>query len=47
MPTIGASALSNAEGDGLVDYVDADTIRIRYERDEMEKLVSFDDDVKT
>ncbi len=35
-----------AEGDGVVEYVDAKKIVIRYSRDEMEKLVSFDDDVK-
>jgi DNA-directed RNA polymerase subunit beta len=35
-----------AEGDGVVEYVDARKIVIRYSRDEMEKLVSFDDDVK-
>ncbi len=35
-----------AESDGVVEYVDANKIVIRYSRDEMEKLVSFDDDVK-
>ena len=35
-----------AEGDGVVEYVDAKKIVIRYSRDEMEKLVSFDNDVK-
>jgi DNA-directed RNA polymerase subunit beta len=35
-----------AEGDGVVEYVDAKKIVIRYSRDEMEKLVNFDDDVK-
>ncbi len=35
-----------AEGEGVVEYVDANKIIIRYSRDEMEKLVSFDDDVK-
>jgi len=39
--------LINAEGDGVVEYVDATEITIRYNRDEEEKLVSFDDDVKT
>ncbi len=39
--------LVNAEGEGVVEYVDAATITIRYKRDEMEKLVSFDDDLKT
>jgi len=44
---IDSRVLFNAEGDGLVEYVDADKVIIRYERDEMERLVSFDDDVKT
>jgi DNA-directed RNA polymerase subunit beta len=39
--------LLNAEYDGVVEYVDATTIRIRYNRTEDEKLVSFDEDVKT
>jgi DNA-directed RNA polymerase subunit beta len=39
--------LINAEGDGVVEYVDANEIRIRYNRKEEEKLVSFDDDLKT
>jgi DNA-directed RNA polymerase subunit beta len=39
--------LINAEGDGVVEYVDANEIRIRYSRHEHEKLVSFEDDVKT
>jgi DNA-directed RNA polymerase subunit beta len=38
--------LINAEGDGIVESVDAREIVIRYTRDEMEKLVSFDDDIK-
>ncbi len=38
--------LINAEGDGIVEYVDADEIVIRYSRMEEEKLVSFDDDIK-
>src|SRR5699024_11434447 len=38
--------LINAEGEGVVEYVDANEIRIRYERNEEEKLVSFDDDLK-
>jgi len=36
-----------AEGDGLVEYVDANEIVIRYTRMENEKLVSFEDDVRT
>ncbi len=33
-----------SEGDGVVEYVDADEIVIRYARTENEKFVSFDDD---
>ncbi len=39
--------LIHAEGDGLVEYVDANEIVIRYSRNDDEKLVSFDDDVKS
>jgi DNA-directed RNA polymerase subunit beta len=39
--------LINAEGDGVVDYVDSDKITITYKRTEDEKLVSFDQDHKT
>ncbi len=39
--------LINAEGDGVVEYVDANEIVIRYKRDEQAKLVSFDDDIKS
>jgi len=35
-----------AEGDGVVEYVDANEIVIRYTRTDEEKFVSFDDDVK-
>ena len=35
-----------AEGDGVVDYVDANEIVIRYSRSEAERLISFEDDVK-
>jgi DNA-directed RNA polymerase subunit beta len=35
-----------AEGKGLVEYVDAKEIVIRYERSEEDKFVSFDDDIK-
>jgi DNA-directed RNA polymerase subunit beta len=38
--------LLHAEGNGIVEYVDAKEIVIRYTRDENERLVSFDDDVK-
>src|SRR5690606_16741260 len=39
--------LINAEADGVVEYVDANEIKIRYDRSEDERLVSFDDDIKT
>jgi DNA-directed RNA polymerase subunit beta len=39
--------LINAEGDGVVEYVDAKKIIIRYERNEEQRLVSFEDDFKT
>ena len=38
--------LVNAEGNGVVEYVDANEIHIRYEMSDEEKLVSFDADVK-
>ncbi len=38
--------LINAEGDGVVDYVDAEKIVIEYKRNDTEKLVSFDGDKK-
>jgi DNA-directed RNA polymerase subunit beta len=38
--------LINAEGSGVVEYVDSDEIRIRYERKEEERLVSFEEDLK-
>ncbi len=39
--------LINAEGDGTVEYVDAEEITIKYERSSTDKLVSFKDDVMT
>ena len=39
--------LINAEGSGVVEYVDAEEIKIRYDRTDDDRLVSFDDDVKT
>lgn len=36
----------HAEGTGVVEYVDANEIHVRYERDEIERLVSFEDDLK-
>lgn len=40
-------ALINAEGDGVVEYVDANEIVIRYNRTEDDRLVSFDGDTKS
>ena len=37
----------NAEGDGIVDYVDANEIIISYDRTEIEQMVSFENNVKT
>jgi DNA-directed RNA polymerase subunit beta len=39
--------LINAEGQGVVEYVDANEIVIRYDRTEEDQLVSFEDDTKT
>ncbi len=39
--------LINAEGNGEVEYVDAQKITIKYDRTEEERMVSFDDDSKT
>ena len=39
--------LINAEGDGVVEYVDANEITIKYDRSEEERMVSFDSDSKT
>ncbi len=39
--------LINAEGDGLVEYVDANKITIKYDMTDDQKLVSFDGDTKT
>ncbi len=39
--------LINAEGDGVVEYVDANKITIKYDRTENERMVSFDEDSKT
>lgn len=38
--------LINAEGEGIVEYVDANEIVIRYDRSKNEEIVSFDDDIK-
>jgi len=39
--------LINAEGEGVVEYVDANEIVIRYDRTKKEQLVSFEDNRKT
>jgi DNA-directed RNA polymerase subunit beta len=39
--------LINAEGEGVVEYVDAQKIIIKYDRTDVERLVSFDTDEKT
>ena len=39
--------LINAEGDGVVEKVDANEITIKYDRTDEERMVSFDDDNKT
>ena len=39
--------LINAEGDGVVEYVDANEIVIRYDRTEEDQLVSFEDSKKS
>ncbi len=39
--------LINSEGDGVVEKVDARQITIRYHRNDTDKLVSFEDDIKS
>ena len=39
--------LINAEGDGVVTYVDADKVTIKYDRTEEQRMVSFEEDEKT
>lgn len=41
-----SNMLINAEGEGVVEYVDANEIIIRYDKSEEEMLVSFEDNVK-
>ena len=36
----------HAEGNGVIEYVDADHIHVRYDRGDKERLVSFEDDLK-
>lgn len=42
-----ARVLMNAEGDGVVQYVDADKIVIQYDRTEQEKIVTFEGELTT
>lgn len=35
-----------SEGNGVVEYVDANEIHVRYDRNEQQKLVSFEEDLK-
>jgi DNA-directed RNA polymerase subunit beta len=39
--------LINAEGDGVVEYVDAEKIVIKYDRTDEDQLVSFEDNITT
>ncbi len=39
--------LINAEGDGIIEYVDSQKITIKYDRTEAERLISFEEDSKT
>ncbi len=39
--------LINAEGDGVIEYVDAQKITIKYDRTDAERLISFEEDEKT
>ncbi|MBL0130260.1 MAG: DNA-directed RNA polymerase subunit beta [Chitinophagaceae bacterium] len=36
----------HSDGNGIVEYVDANEIHVRYDRDAQEKLVSFEDDLR-
>jgi len=36
----------HSDGNGVVEFVDANEIHVRYDRDEQEKLVSFEDDLR-
>jgi DNA-directed RNA polymerase subunit beta len=38
--------LINAEGNGVIEYVDAEVIHVRYERSETDQSISFEGDVK-
>ncbi|SIR37071.1 DNA-directed RNA polymerase subunit beta [Maribacter ulvicola] len=39
--------LINAEGDGVIEYVDAQKVTIKYDRTDEERLISFEEDSKT
>jgi len=39
--------LINAEGDGVIEYVDAQKVTIKYDRTDEERLISFEEDEKT
>ena len=39
--------LINAEGEGVIEYVDSQKITVKYKRTDAERLVSFEDDDKT
>ncbi|WP_027077785.1 DNA-directed RNA polymerase subunit beta [Maribacter antarcticus] len=39
--------LINAEGDGVIEYVDSQKITIKYDRTDAERLISFEEDEKT
>ncbi|MGO4920895.1 DNA-directed RNA polymerase subunit beta [Maribacter sp. IgM3_T14_3] len=39
--------LINAEGDGVIEYVDAQKVTIKYDRSDEERLISFEEDSKT
>jgi DNA-directed RNA polymerase subunit beta len=41
-----SKVLFNAEGDGVIEYVDASKITIRYDRSDEERLISFEEDTK-
>jgi DNA-directed RNA polymerase subunit beta len=36
----------HAEGDGVIEFVDANEIHVRYNRNEMQQLVSFEEDLR-
>lgn len=44
---IDSRVLINAEGEGVVEYVDANKITVKYERTEEQELVSFNEATKT